>query len=234
MSFGECEFFPYITGAMIVDDQLFAEAALHGMTPFASTGDQGSACPVLPTNGVPLSGPPDVAYPAASPYVIAVGGTNLFTNTDFTYNTETGWESGGGGPSALEIAPFWQSYTGSGTLPIVPSAEGSAVGAGKGLPDISMCAGGAFLAICAANIFPLAMGAWARIESAHKNKLGFAGPLIYQLANGGPTPSSPYFHDVIVGSNGLFSNLPGYDYVTGLGTIDILVVNQKIPSTYPH
>ena len=69
------------------------------------------------------------------------------------------------------------------------------------MPDVSMCGGGAFLAICA-TVFvdgtatlvggtrlssPLAMGAWARIETSHKNKLGFAAPLIYQLANGGPT-----------------------------------------------
>jgi hypothetical protein len=58
--------------------------------------------------------------------------------------------------------------------------------------------------------------------------------LFYQLANGGPTPSSPFFNDVILGSNGLFSALPGYDYVTGLGSIDIFVVNKNIPKTYPQ
>lgn len=47
------------------------------------------------------------------------------------------------------------------------------------------------------------MGAWARLETAHHNRLGFAGPLFYQLANGGPTPSSPFFNDVILASNGL-------------------------------
>jgi hypothetical protein len=78
------------------------------------------------------------------------------------------------------------------------------------------------------------MGSWARIETSHKNKLGFAGPLIYQLANGAPTLTSPYFNDVILGSNGLFAALPGYDYVTGLGSWDIFVVNQNIPSTYPQ
>jgi len=246
MSFGECEYFAFLDGAMLVNDEAFAEAALQGTTPFASSADQGSACPAAPTNGVPLSGPPDVSYPAASPYVIGVGGTNLFSNADYTYNSETAWESGGGGPSYFETAPFWQNYTGSGTAPIVPTAP---VGlAGRGVPDISMCAGGAFLAICAAIVYtngsttlvggtslssPLAMGAWARIESAHHNKLGFAGPLIYQLANGAPTASSPYFNDVILGGNGLFTALPGWDYTTGLGTIDIFVVNKKIPTTYP-
>ena len=182
MSFGECELLPYLDGAMAADDQMFAEAALQGITPFASSGDNGSACPVVPTNGVPLSGPPTVSYPASSPYVIAVGGTNLFTNTNFTYDYETAWEAGGGGISSFETSPFWQAYTGSGTLPIVPSSEGGF----RGVPDVAMCAGGTGLAICSANIFvggttelvggtslssPLSVGSWARIESAHSNNL---------------------------------------------------------------
>jgi pseudomonalisin len=245
MSFGECEFLPYIDGSMLVDDEVFAEAALQGITPFASADDNGSACPAEATNGVPLSGPPDVAYPASSPYVIAVGGTNLFTNADFTFDFETGWEASGGGISYFETAPFWQSYTGGGSLPIVPSAEAGQ----RGVPDVAMCAGGSEYAICAANIIvdgtaelvggtslssPLAMGSWARIQSAHKNKLGFAGPLIYQLASSGPPASSPYFNDVTIGSNGLYANLPGYDYVTGLGSFDVYKVSQSIPSTYPQ
>jgi pseudomonalisin len=245
MSFGECEYGPYLDGAMLVDDEVFAEAALQGITPFASADDNGSACPAGAPNGVPLSGPPDTSYPASSPYVVAVGGTNLFTNADFTYDFEVAWEASGGGISLFETAPFWQSYTGGGTLPIVPSAE---VG-DRGVPDVSMCAGGTELSICAANIIvdgvatlvggtslssPLAMGSWARIESAHKNKLGFAAPLIYQLATSGPPPASPDFNDVTLGGNGLFTALPGYDYVTGLGSFDIYKVSQVIPSTYPQ
>src|SRR6202451_1879113 len=147
MSFGECEIFPYLDGAMVLDDEMFGEAALLGMTPFASADDNGSACPVVPTNGVPLSGPPTVSYPASSPYVIAVGGTNLVTNTNFTYDEETAWEGGGGGVSTFETSPFWQGYTGSGTVPIVPSSEAG----DRGVPDVAMCAGGTGLAICSAN-----------------------------------------------------------------------------------
>jgi hypothetical protein len=47
-----------------------------------------------------------------------------------------------------ETSPFWQSYTGGGTLPIVPSAEDG----DRGVPDVAMCAGGTELAICAADI----------------------------------------------------------------------------------
>ncbi|MGA7921984.1 MAG: hypothetical protein WCA38_20160, partial [Candidatus Acidiferrales bacterium] len=233
----------YIDGSMLVDDEVFGEAALQGITPFASADDQGSACPLVGTNGVPLSGPPDTAYPASSPYVVAVGGTNLFVNADYTYDYEVAWEASGGGISYFETSPFWQSYTGTGSEPIVPSAAAGQ----RGVPDVSMCAGGTEYAICAANIIvdgtatlvggtslssPLAMGSWARIESAHKGKLGFASPLVYQLANGAPTLTSPYFNDVILGSNGLYTALPGYDYVTGLGSFDVLKVSSVIPSSY--
>jgi pseudomonalisin len=245
MSFGECELFAYIDGSMLLDDEVFGEAALHGITPFASSDDNGSACPSEGPNGVPLDGPPDTSYPASSPYVIAVGGTYVFTNADYTFDFETAADFSGGGISYFETSPFWQAYTGAGTLPIVLSTE---VG-DRGVPDVSMCAGGFELAVCAANIIvdgaseliggtslssPLAMGAWARIQTSHKNKLGFAGPLIYQLANGGPTATSPYFNDVIIGGNGLFTALPGYDYVTGLGSWDIEVINKVIPSSYPQ
>ena len=245
MSFGECEFYPYIDGAMLLDDEMFGEAALQGMTAFASSADNGSACPVLPTNGIPAAGVPDVSYPASSPYVMAVGGTNMFTNADFTFDFETAWEASGGGISLFETAPFWQNYTGTGTLPIVPTGAAGL----RGVPDVAMCAGGSEVAICSANVYvggvveevggtslssPLAMGAWARIETSHNNSLGFASPLVYQLANGAPTLSSPDFNDVVVGTNGLYQATPGYDFVTGLGSWDIYHINQVIPSTYPQ
>ena len=53
-----------------------------------------------------------VGYPAASPNVTAVGGTSLNINTDNTYNSETVWNSWGGGPgsgcSAYEPKPYFQ------------------------------------------------------------------------------------------------------------------------------
>lgn len=246
MSFGECEILPYLDGAMLVDDESFAEAALQGITPFASAGDNGSACPVLPTNGVPGSGLPMVAYPASSPYVLASGGTDLFTTTDFSYSFETSWNAGGGGISLVETSPFWQSYTGGGATPIVPSAEAG----DRGVPDVGMCADpntcGAIIYVSGATEVvggtslssPLSMGSWARIQSAHNNKLGFAPPLIYQLASsaGGPNtlPSTGPFNDVVLGSNGAYTALPGWDYTTGLGSWNISQVSKVIPSSYPQ
>jgi subtilase family serine protease len=77
---------------------------------------------------------------------------------------------------------------------------------------------------------PLALGVWARLQSAHNNNLGFAGPVLYRGAQPVPSPSSPPgFHDIILGGNGLFTALPGYDLTTGLGSFDISSVNQALP-----
>jgi pseudomonalisin/xanthomonalisin len=77
------------------------------------------------TNGVPESGLPEVNYPCSAAYIVCVGGTSLFTNSDGSYAQELGWYAGGGGISTFEAAPSWQSC-------VVPSsAGGEGVGTGQ-------------------------------------------------------------------------------------------------------
>ncbi len=243
-SFGECEAFPWLDGAMVVDDQILAQAAAEGMTMFASTGDSGGFCGVTgAANGVP-GGAPLVEYPAASPYVVGVGGTDLFTNADGSYKGETAWEAGGGGLSQFETAPAWQS----GIQPANASGD-------RGLPDIAMDAaletgallwgGAATNGSCTPCVTggtslasPLAAGSWARIQTEHGNRLGFAAPIFYKNY-AASTASSPIvgppatrrtggFHDILSGSNGDYSALPGYDYASGLGSLDIAPLEAEI------
>ncbi|MCY0876810.1 MAG: S53 family peptidase [Firmicutes bacterium] len=226
-SFGECEFDPYLDGAMLVDDEIFAEAAAQGQTTFASAGDTGGFCAVAPTNGVP-AGAPDVNYPASSPYVVAVGGTTLITNSNGSYDEELAWTAGGGGTSYFESAPYWQSG-------IVPETTE----VGKGLPDIAMDAdpnsganvwvdgtpevvGGTSLSS------PLSLGVWARLESAHGNQLGFASPLLYGVYG------SDGFHDIILGDSGPYPATPGWDFATGLGTFDVSNMNTVMDQYAPQ
>jgi subtilase family serine protease len=80
---------------------------------------------------------------------------------------------------------------------------------------------------------PLAVGAWARLESAHANALGFAAPAlygVYQRTNPGLTDLNavPGFHDVIAGANGLYTAKPGWDYTTGLGSLDVAQLNTAL------
>ncbi|HEY0395962.1 MAG TPA: S53 family peptidase [Candidatus Elarobacter sp.] len=252
-SFGECEYQAWLDGSMKVDDNLFMQAAAQGQTMFVSTGDTGSSCALAPTNGAPASGPTMVEYPATSPYVVGVGGTSALANAaDSTYVGEAAWNAGGGGLSLFENSPEWQRA-------VIPSSTGAAATNLRGLPDIAMAAdavAGAYriygsnipgVGDCSAGCAvggtseasPLAMGAYARILSAHVNELGFAPPLLYAnylkyqnsaTTVNGPPPTQALggFHDVITGGNGAYTALPGYDYTTGLGTIDVGVMNAQI------
>lgn len=228
-SLGECEVFPYVDGSMAIDDMIFLEAASQGQTFFASAGDTGSFCPVgaAGVNGVPL-GAPFVNYPAASPYVVGVGGTTLLTNQDGSYNSEIAWYAGGGGLSQFEESPSWQS-----PALVLLTETGD-----RGVPDVSMDAdpnsgatvyvNGAPEAVGGTSLSsPLALGVWARAISANP-KLGFASPKLYSLydgtgGTGGLTGTYPKggYHDITIGNNGLYDATVGYDLITGLGTFYI-------------
>jgi subtilase family serine protease len=250
-SFGGCEVFPYEDGSMLAADEVLVEAASQGQTMFVSTGDNGAYCmAAVDTNGAP-GGVPMVEYPAASPYVVAVGGTDLFSNADGSYLGETSWEAGGGGLSQFEYSPQWESPTQPvGTTPVGYSY--------RGLPDISMDGaletgylvysstqatngGGCTPCINGGTSLssPLAAGAFARMQSAHGNTLGFAAPLFYRIytnnpnssaASAGPPPTSLVggFHDVLSGTNGAYAALPRYDYTTGLGSFDVVKTNAIV------
>lgn len=249
-SFGECEYQAWLDGSMRVDDQVMMQAASQGQTMFASSGDTGSSCALVGTNGVPGSGPPMVEYPSASPYIVSVGGTSLFTNADKSYSGEASWNAGGGGLSQFENSTTWeqQGQIIGGTL-----AEANL----RGLPDIAMAAdpnsGGYILyttsaAVCTSpcgvggtsEASPLSMGAFARLQSTHNNAIGFAAPALYKnyihnyvTGNLNPTGTPPWeavggFRDILTGANGAYTAAPGYDYTTGLGSLDIAVMNAQI------
>ena len=235
-SLGECEVFPELDGSLTVDDSIFLEAASQGQTFFASSGDTGSFCPIGPAgvNGVP-AGAPLVNYPAASPYVVGVGGTTLLTNADGSYDTEISWNTGGGGLSLFETSPNWQeaavallSTTGTRGVPDVAMDADPNSGATVYVNGTPEAVGGTSLSS------PLALGVWARAVSINP-KLGFASPRLYGLYNptggtGGLFGSYPNggFNDIVVGNNGAYSATPGYDLTTGLGTFNIGQVTHDL------
>ncbi len=236
-SFGECEAFPYLDGTMVMADEIFLEGAAQGQTMFASAGDTGSFCPVaVGANGVP-AGVPFVNWPAASPYVLGVGGTTLLTDNAGNYQGEATWYSTGGGVSQFEYSPYWQTAQPLG-------------GSFRGVPDIAMdgdlqtgailysqdfggwtIVGGTSLAS------PLAAGVWSHLLYLHPN-LGFAAPVLYGNFSShtagaqqmGPPPWQPDggFHDILVGGDGMYTALPGYDYTTGLGSFDIDLMAKQL------
>lgn len=231
MSFGGCEMLEYLSGAMLMDDIAFEQGAAEGITFFASSGDGGASCQLIANAGEPvvLSA---VEYPASSPYVVAVGGTSLLTNPGYGYNNEIAWVSGGGGNSAWEAPGTWTSGV------ISPANTEAGL---RGVPDIAMVGdpnlGGADVVVNGAEegvggtslSSPLAVGSWARMQTAHNNCLGFAAPIFYTTFGQSFGTAAKDFHDVIVGDNFLYPALPGWDYTTGLGTFDIQAVNAALP-----
>jgi pseudomonalisin len=207
-SAGECELLAKASGFTESLDTVLAEAAAQGQTLFTSSGDTGSQCPLLVgVNGLPV-GLPGVNYPASSPNAIGVGGTTVLGEGP----TEIGWYAGGGGTSLIEATPAWQQ-----------NAGGSFLGVMRGVPDVALDAdpnsgydvivGGEEEVIGGTSASaPSWQGIWARAQGAHGGSLGFAGPVIY-----GTEPESA-FNDITLGSNGLFPDTPGWDYVTGRGT----------------
>jgi subtilase family serine protease len=213
-SAGECEVLADAAGMLTSLDTVLQQADAQGQTMFFSSGDTGSQCPaIIGVNGVPAGVPGD-NYPASSPYGIGVGGTSVLSPSG---PSEIAWYAGGGGPSQIESTPAYQSSTNVGGVAPLLS---------RGVPDVSLDAdpesgynvvvNGTVETIGGTSASaPSWQGIWARAQGAHGGALGFAGPVIYQTEPAGA------FHDITVGGNGLFTALPGWDYVTGRGTADM-------------
>ncbi|HET6277037.1 MAG TPA: S53 family peptidase [Candidatus Cybelea sp.] len=264
-SFGEAESLAYADGSMNLDDQLLNEAAAQGQTMFASTGDNGSGCPVLAATGAPNSGAPETCYPASSPYVVAVGGTTLDTNAvgsePGTYYGEHVWVGTGGGYSAFENAPYWQSNgicaacTSAGVRAI---ADIAMCGDNNGCPMVVFVSGAQEGVGGTSLSSPMSMGIWSRLETRFRNNLGFAAPVYYGIYGyyepcpmgstacvpsgepGDDTSALPPdttapiggFHDILYGSNGIPSSAaPGWDEPTGLGSVDFNVLLTEIKNS---
>ncbi len=206
------------------NDTPFSSAT--GVAFFASSGDSG--------NGV--------EYPAASPFVIAVGGTTLSTSKSGAIS-ETAWSGSGGGQSAYYSCPYYQA-----TYPIPNDPNGK-----RGVPDVSYDAnpntgfsvydsvryqgqsgwwvvGGTSAGSPQwAALFAVADG--LRLANG-KAALSHATPtttnVLYSLATPG---YSTYYRDITSGTNGtcgtLCTAVSGYDYVTGLGSP---LANSLIPA----
>jgi pseudomonalisin len=254
-SFGECENVgnanAILTDGMEVPgDKILEQGAIEGRTLFSSTGDTGSSCPIiaLPVvgtgNGVMTQLYPGLNWPSASPWAVAVGGTDLTGDGSTPEHrfSETAWEFTGGGNSTSEPAGSYQqgvastscTFDASGnptvtgplcrSTPDVASISGDVV-TGNGLlinDDNGADSQGAGTSLSS----PLWVGVWARIQAAASGKgLGFANYKIYDLAK---SSGGRDFYDVTVGDNLPYPAKPGYDNTTGWGTPEISQIMQDL------
>ncbi len=164
----------------------------YGAVFFASSGDNGSSSGVF--------------WPASSSNVVSVGGTVLNLNNNGTVISEIGWSESGGGVSAFETKPAYQT-TYNLTYPK------------RSVPDVSYNAGAGVA------VYSTASGGWTSVGGTSAGAPQWAA--IQALGHSATNTNlyakaqlafSSYFTDIVTGSNGAYSAGSGYDLVTGLGS----------------
>jgi subtilase family serine protease len=222
-------------------------AAADGVSVVSSAGDSGStACPNprSPT-GTPFRAAA-VSFPASSPWVTGVGGTNVALTAGNAIRRQVVWnnspalpDASGGGYSQLFRRPSYQ--------------RGFTHSRHRVVPDVSMLADPypGYLIYCSArpgcvNRFdddpwtsfggtsagaPLLAGSFALVDAELRThgypNLGFANPLLYKIARS--KLRHIVFRDVRIGSNDVFagrgvgccSATRGFDPASGLGSVNI-------------
>ncbi|MDE1925521.1 MAG: S53 family peptidase [Patescibacteria group bacterium] len=189
MSWGGAEFAEEIS----LDSHFVSKS---GAPFFASSGDNGAGA----------------SWPASSPNVIGVGGTSI-TTTYGVFKTEKAWSGSGGGVSAYEKEPAFQSnYS-------IPRAGGM-----RAIPDVSYDAD-------PASGFPIVdKGVWYKVGGTSAGApqwaaiaalgSGVANKELY--ADKAAGNNANYFRDITSGTNGncgwFCTARQHYDYVTGLGS----------------
>jgi subtilase family serine protease len=184
-----------------------------GVTFLAASGDAGTG----------------VAYPASSPDVVGVGGTALTLDADGNYQFEVAWSGSGGGFSAFEREPLFQSLLG-----IPNDSRGY-----RGAPDVSYNANPSTGFAVYDSVSLGGASGWFRVGGTsagspqwaalvaiadsmrvanRKARLSSTNTSLYSVAKS----SAATFHPVTSGTNGACGSIcsasTGYDYVTGIGT----------------
>jgi kumamolisin len=248
ISYGVCEatVAPYTAARTLFNRQAAATDAL-GITIVVAAGDSGSSsC----AHGVPSSQlnsfdkQQSATWPATSPWVLAVGGTNLTLTPSNAIESSGVWNdtayppqyqqiaAGGGGVSTFEKRPWWQpAIPSQSTYRMVPDvaafadpSPGYAIicspevqGCGPSRGQTISFVGGTSAAT------PLVAGMIALWDQQAKQSglpnPGFVAPLLYSIAH---TPGS--FLDITTGNNVVFGGVscctasPGFDLASGLGS----------------
>lgn len=240
-------------GPDYVDDMsaLLEQAAARGITVFADAADGGSsACahwPVAESN--PQNAVAAAAFPASSPWVVAVGGTQFDVTkqpdgsgevtTELVWNelsakSPTDRIAGGGEQSQIFDAPPWQ--------------QGVVPGTARGVPDVAALAGTPYYSWSDDASFwdgtsaatPFTAGGWLAVLTALEAhgiaNPGFLAPILYDLH---ATDAEAVFRDITVGNNDVWGRVgccaagPGYDLASGLGSLRFAGLARALGAQVP-
>jgi kumamolisin len=212
--------------------QAFKKAALRGITVLAASGDDG-ALDRAPSRRWQAD------FPASDPSVTGTGGTSLKIK-DGKIESEVAWnnhrpnDAGGGGISE-KFPP--QDFQKDANVPINANKGG---GPGRGVPDVAGNADpatGYTIRLYGKDIkmggtsavSPLYSGLTLRLNEALGKPVGYMNPWIYK--------NTGVFNDIVIGDNNAYKAGPGWDAVTGLGSIDgtkMLSALQSSPIVKPN
>jgi tripeptidyl-peptidase-1 len=238
VSYGNDEIQQTSTAYMLQCNDQFMAAGSRGITILFASGDQG----VWGRSGHNGHFNPD--FPAASPYITAVGGSDL---TSDNIGAETCCQDSGGGFSVTFARPSYQDaavtgYLTSGvTLPTASNYNAS----GRAYPDISaifglavpycIVSGGRFEGVAGTSasspVVASLFGLMNNIQFlANKPALGFVNPWIYQTLAAHPDA----FYDVTTGTNNAgsgegFRAYAGWDPCSGVGTPNFVNMVKYLP-----
>nr|4NE7_A Chain A, Kumamolisin-As [Alicyclobacillus sendaiensis] len=223
----------WTSAAIAAMNRAFLDAAALGVTVLAAAGDSGST-------GGEQDGLYHVHFPAASPYVLACGGTRLVASGG-RIAQETVWNDGpdggatGGGVSRIFPLPAWQEHAN------VPPSANPGASSGRGVPDLAGNAdpatgyevvidGEATVIGGTSAVAPLFAALVARINQKLGKAVGYLNPTLYQLP-------ADVFHDITEGNNDIANRAqiyqagPGWDPCTGLGSpIGVRLLQALLPS----
>ena len=173
------------------------------------------------------------SYPAYSPNVVAVGGTDLATDAGGNYISEVAWSGSGGGQSQYESQPSYQSglpYShrampdvSFNADPDTPFSVCDSYDFGAGTPWAEF-GGTSFATPCWAGLLAIVNQERASYGGATLDGLSQTLPRLYGIYND-PVKYAADFHDITSGSNG-FPAGHGYDLVTGIGSP---IANKLVP-----
>jgi subtilisin family serine protease len=259
-SLGICEQFAYaaLGDAGLEDVERALEIATSaGITVLAAAGDTGSSgC--QRSNGT-IAPRLAVNYPAVSPWVTGVGGTNVALDAGNAIEAQTVWNdggertsAGGGGYSILFPRPSYQRPFVSVNTRVVPDvamlsdlAPGYEVfctaraDSCPGWVPVGGTSGAA----------PLLAGGLALLDQdlrrRHRATLGLVNPLLYRIAHS--SSSGSVLSDVTTGDNDLGPYLtagaqplgcctatPGFDAASGLGSVNLAALDRSAIPAEPR
>jgi hypothetical protein len=221
-------------------NNILSEAAAQGISVVAASGDNGgAACDQSPDTFEATHGL-SVAFPASSPYVTGIGGTELGDDSDYwnpstgtalSYIPEAVWNDGydaasGGGASMFFTKPSWQQGVGvpndgwrdvpdlafAASLRVNPLLYCGPNGCSNGFMNSTGLLD--FAGGTSATAPPFA-GILALLVQKTGGPVGNINPNLYSLAQ----ISSTVFHDVTYGNNGVYCPIGTPDCYPGSGQL---------------